>query len=128
MDDKDMRSQREAAVEFLQMVVAGDINEAYRKYVAMEGKHHNAYFPAGFPELKKAMSENHDQFPNKQLVVKSVIGDSVLVAVHSHLIFEKGGDEMSVVHIFRFQGDKIVEMWDIGQAIPEDSPNADGAF
>lgn len=128
MDDIEMRSRKQTAVDFLQMVVSGDIGEAYRKHMDMDGKHHNAYFPAGFPALEKAMSENHGQFPDKKLVVNNVIAEGDLVAVHSHLIFEKGGDEMSVVHIFRFMNDKIVEMWDVGQAIPKESPNADGAF
>jgi hypothetical protein len=35
---------------------------------------------------------------------------------------------MVVVHLFRFQGDKVVEMWDLGQAVPADSPNQDGIF
>lgn len=34
----------------------------------------------------------------------------------------------AVVHIFRFQDNKIVELWDIGQPIPEDSPNENGMF
>lgn len=128
MDNNDMRFRKEAAVDFLQLVVAGAIDEAYRRYVDMQGRHHNVFFPAGFSELKKAMRENQGQFPNKQLVINNVIGEGNLVAVHSHLIFAKDGNEMSVVHIFRFGGDKIVEMWDIGQAVPTDSPNADGAF
>jgi predicted SnoaL-like aldol condensation-catalyzing enzyme len=35
---------------------------------------------------------------------------------------------MTVVHIFRFQNGKIIEMWDVGQEIPHDSPNVDGAI
>jgi predicted SnoaL-like aldol condensation-catalyzing enzyme len=35
---------------------------------------------------------------------------------------------MAVVHILRFEGGKIVEMWDVGQEIPKDSPNALGVF
>jgi predicted SnoaL-like aldol condensation-catalyzing enzyme len=128
MDKNDMRSRKAAAVDFLQLVVSGAIDEAYRRHVDMQGRHHNVFFLAGFAELKEAMSENHDQFPNKQLVVKNTIGDGDLVATHSHLIFEKGGDEMSVVHIFRFKENKIVEMWDVGQAVPADSLNVDGAF
>jgi len=32
------------------------------------------------------------------------------------------------VRPFRFEGGKVVELWDIGQLLPNDSPNADGAF
>ena len=31
-------------------------------------------------------------------------------------------------HIFRFAGDRIVEMWDVGQEVPASSPNTNGMF
>ena len=128
MTNKNIVNHKQVAQDFLRMVVAGDIAQAYRRYVDMQGKHHNFFFPAGFPALQKAMIENHAQFPNKRLAVKNVLEDGDLVAVHSRLILKEGGEEMAVVHLFRFKGDRIVEMWDIGHSIPEDSPNADGAF
>ena len=60
------------------------------------------------------------------MIVNQVIAEGDLVAVHSHLIL--GTEEMTVVHIFRFQDQRIVEMWDIGMALPPDSPNREGAF
>jgi predicted SnoaL-like aldol condensation-catalyzing enzyme len=74
------------------------------------------------------MKENHLEMPNKQLTIKNVIGDGDLVAVHSHIVLPLNETGMAVVHLFRFQGDKIVEFWDIGQPVPEDSPNHDGMF
>ena len=82
----DIQACKQGAVEFLQFGVAGRIDEAYQKYVDMQGKHHNPFFQAGFPALKKGMIENHLQFPNKQLMVKNVLGDGDLVAVHSHIV------------------------------------------
>ncbi len=128
MTDNNTSSHRQAAVEFLQLVVTGHIDEAYQKHVDMKGKHHNLFFPAGFPSLQKAMNESHVQFPNKLFTIKNVIGDGNLVAVHSHIVLTPAEKGMVVVHMFRFQGPKIVEMWDCGQPIPADSPNKDGAF
>ncbi len=128
MAENDIRARKQAAVQFLKIIVAGQIDEAYRRYVDLRGKHHNPFFPAGFPALKKAMIENHAQFPNKQLTVKNVLGDGELVAVHSHIVLRPGETGISAVHLFRFDGNKIVEMWDCGQPVPADSPNKDGAF
>lgn len=128
MDSVKPSTFKQAAVDFLQLVVAGNIDEAYQRYVDMRGRHHNPYFPAGFPALKLAMTENQTQFPNKRLVIKHVLGDGDLVAVHSHIIPAPGEAGISAVHIFRFAGDKIVEMWDNGQPLQADSPNQDGAF
>jgi predicted SnoaL-like aldol condensation-catalyzing enzyme len=124
----DISKHKQAAVQFLQLVVAGNIDEAYQQFVDVKGKHHNPFFSAGFPSLQKAMKENHVQFPNKQIIVKHTLGDGDLVVVHSHLVMKPGESGMTVFHVFRFQGDKVVELWDCGQALPADSPNTDGAF
>ena len=123
-----MTDHKQIAQKFLEMVIAGDIDEAYLKFVSMGGQHHNPYFRAGFPALREAMIEDHVKFPDKQFAVKKVIGEGDVVAVHSQLKVRQEKKEMAVMHIFRFQGDKIVEMWDMGQPIPPDSPNSDGAF
>jgi predicted SnoaL-like aldol condensation-catalyzing enzyme len=128
MEDNDIRARKQAAVQFLQLVIAGKIDEAYQKYVDMQGKHHNPSFPAGFPVLRKAMIENHVQYPNKHFTVKKVLGDGDLVAIHSHIVLQPGETGMVAVHLFRFDGDRIVEMWDCSQAVPADSPNKDGYF
>jgi len=36
--------------------------------------------------------------------------------------------EIAAVHIVRFDGDRIVEMWDVGQQVPAESPNENGMF
>ena len=124
----DTWTRKQAAVDFLQLVVAGRIDEAYKNHVDMAGKHHNPFFPEGFPALQKAMIKNHVQFPNKQVEVKNVLGDGDLVAVHSRIALRPGDTGIAAVHLFRFQGEKIVELWDCGQPVPPDSPNKDGAF
>ncbi len=123
-----IQKRKQIAVEFLQLTEAGRIGEAYQKYVDMQGKHHNPFFLSGFPSLQKAMLENHAQFPNKQITIQHVLGDGDLVAVHSHIVQRPGDKGIAAVHLFRFEGDKIVELWDCGQPVPEDSPNKDGAF
>ena len=119
---------KQAAVDFLQLVIAGNIDQAYQTYVDMNGKHHNVYFSAGFATLRDAMKENHVKFPKKTFTIKNVFGEGDLIAVHSHLVMAAGDPGIAVVHMFRFQKGKIVEMWDVGQPIPEGLPNKDGPF
>ena len=124
----DNETRKQAAVDFLQLVVAGRIDDAYQKHVDLEGKHHNPFYPAGFPALKQAMLENHVKFPSKQLTVKNVLGDGDMVAVHSHIVLRPGERGVATVHLFRFHNYRIVEMWECGQLVPTDSSNKDGAF
>lgn len=119
---------KQAAISFLELVVTGKIDEAYETYVDMSGKHHNAYFGAGFTSLREAMKANHVETPGKQFIIKHVVAENDLVAVHSHLTFKADEPGMIVVHLLRFDNGKIVELWDLGQQIPVDIPNTDGVF
>ncbi|MDE1834030.1 MAG: nuclear transport factor 2 family protein, partial [Candidatus Micrarchaeota archaeon] len=80
---------KQSAVQFLKLIVDGRIDDAYQKYADMDGKHHNIFTPAGFRALKNAMKENDIRFPGKRLVIKDVLVDGDLVAVHSNLILYK---------------------------------------
>ncbi len=122
------QSKKDIVVDFLTLVVAGRIDEGYRKHVAMSGKHHNQYCAAGFPALKQAMIDNHAEYPDKRIDIKRVIAEGDMVATHSRVSLNPGNMNIAVVHIFRFEGDRIAEFWDVGQPIQADSPNADGMF
>jgi predicted SnoaL-like aldol condensation-catalyzing enzyme len=125
--DKTAATRIQSAVKFLRLVVAGRIDEGFEKYVDLRGKHHNFFFPKGFPALRKAMIDNHALFPDKKFEIVRAFGGG-LVTVHSRLRMSADRPVMSVVHMFRFRGGKIVELWDLSQSIPADSPNKDGAF
>ena len=119
---------RNHAVHFLKMIIAGKIDQAFQRYAHPKGKHHNPFFPKGFPAIANGMKENHLQFPKKIFSIKHVIQEGNVVAVHSHLRFKPDEPGMITVHLFRFKNGKIAELWDCGQAIPKNSPNKDGAF
>ena len=50
------------------------------------------------------------------------------MAVHSHVRLNPSELGVALVHIFRFEGDRIAELWDLGQPVPKDSPNEYGMF
>ena len=74
-----------AAVEFLRMVMARRIDEAYAKHVDPKGRHHNAHVAAGMDNLRAAMREAHARNPQTTIDIKHVVGEGDLVAVHSHV-------------------------------------------
>lgn len=123
-----MGRNKDAAVDFLQMVVRGDIEAAYAKYVDMSGKHHNSFCPAGMPALKKGMMENESQFPGKKLEILRVLEEGDLVSVYSRLSLNNGEMVLAVNHLMRFKGDKVVEFWDYAQPVTKELVNQDGLF
>ncbi len=128
MNENSHLDNKRKALDFLKLVEARQIDEAYRLYTIPDGKHHNPYYQAGFTALRQGMKEAAVRSPNMQLNVKHVIADGDLVAVHSQVVLSPGEKGIAVVHLFRFQDGKIVEFWDIGQPVPDDSPNHDGMF
>ena len=119
---------KEAAISFLKMASSGDVREAYSKFVGPGFKHHNPYFEGSAETLMTAMEENARDNPNKILDVKRAIAEGDLVAVHSHVRLKPEDRGGAVVHLFRFQDSRIVELWDLGQEVPEESPNQYGMF
>ena len=77
-----MKSNKVAAVDFLQLVTSGKISEAYEEYVDMRGHHHNPHFPGDIRSLKLGMEQNDKVYPDKEYEVKNVLEDGDLIAVH----------------------------------------------
>jgi len=111
-------SHREIATSFLKLVATGKVREGYSKYVSPNFRHHNAYFRGDRESLMLAMEESAAENPDTTLEVKLVLEDGDIVATYSHVKHNPKELGFAVVHIFRFEGDRIVEMWDIGQTIP----------
>ena len=116
------------ATQFLELAAAGKACTGAATLVANGFRHHNVHFAGDGPSLFAAMDANAVQFPDKRLEVQHVLGDGDLVAVHSRVTHTQDDPGFALVHLFRFEGGKIAELWDIAQAVPPDSPNAHGMF
>jgi predicted SnoaL-like aldol condensation-catalyzing enzyme len=123
-----METNKEIATSFLQMVASGQVREAYEKFISPDFRHHNAYFKGDRESLMVAMEEAQQTDPMKSLDIKSALAEGDQVAVFSHVKQNSQDRGAAVVHIFRIEGNQIVELWDVGQLIPEDSPNENGIF
>lgn len=123
-----MPTKKDMAIHFLKLAAKGHSREAFKLYVAPHFKHHNIYFKGDAESLMLAMEEAAQYAPNKTLDVQRALEDGNLVAVHSRVRPEPEQLGAGVVHIFRFEEDKIVELWDLGQAVPEEMENEHGMF
>ena len=130
MQNASMKSspRKESAISFLKLAASGNVSEAYANYISPTFRHHNPYFAGDAESLKKGMAEAAAKFPDTTLEVQHIFEEGELVAVHSRVQHGSGEPEISVVHIFRFEGDRIAELWDVGQVAPADSPNKYGMF
>ena len=119
---------KEIAVEFLTMAATGKVREAFERHAAPNFRHHNAYFPGDAASLRAGMEANARENPGKQLEVFRVLQDRDQVAVLSRVRHNPTERGYALVHIFRFELERIAEMWDVAQESPDRSPNANGMF
>ena len=124
----DTTTRKETALAFLRLTARGEVDEAFARHAAPGFRHHNPYFAADAATLKTGMKENAARFPHMVFEVQRALAEGPLVAVHSRAQLEQGGIELAVVHILRFEGDRIAEMWDIAQAAPVPMANQAGMF
>lgn len=123
-----IENNKGAAISFLQLASSGKVAEAYAKFVGPGFKHHNSFFEGSAEALQAAMEENARQNLDKVLEVKRVIAEDEFVVTHSHVQQKPGDLGAAVVYIFRFENGRIAELWDLGQPVPQESPNRFGMF
>ena|SRR5882757_6267869 len=122
------KTYKQIARDFLNLSSKGESRQAFSIYVGKGFKHHNAYFKGDAESLMAAMEENAKKTPDKVFEIKRILEDGDLVAVHSHVRQNPNDLGTAVVHIFRFEAGKIMELWDVGQAVPSETINRNGMF
>lgn len=122
-----INKQKDIAKAFLQGVVTDKVREVYDLYTLPDFKHHNGFFSGDRESLLEGMLNSNSVFPNKKLTIKLTIAEPPYVTVLSQVQITDG-KEVAVVHMYRFEGEKIAEMWDISQEVPKNSPNKNGMF
>jgi predicted SnoaL-like aldol condensation-catalyzing enzyme len=118
-------TNKDIAVTFYKAVIGGRIEDAFRLYAGSPYRQHNPLIGDGMEGLRKVVSWLTDA----RCEIKRVFADGDHVILHSHwhgLSDNPRGE--AVVDIFRLEGGKVVEHWDVIQPIPETSANANTMF
>jgi predicted SnoaL-like aldol condensation-catalyzing enzyme len=121
-------THKEIAVAFLREASAGSVRAAYEAYVHPAFSHHNPYFKGDRASLMQGMLDSAKQFPDKQFEPLRTMEEGALVAVHARLRLKPDSPWMVLIHIFRFEGDLIIEEWEASYQVPDDSPNENGVL
>lgn len=79
----------------------------------------------GFHQFVDFLRREHPKAHNN--IVK-VVAEGDLVVLHVHEILDPGDLGTAIVDIYRLERGKIVEHWDVKQAVPATSANSNGMF
>jgi len=118
-------TNKNIAVAFYKTVIEGRVEDAFRLYAGTPYRQHNPLIEDGMEGLRKVVTWLTDA----RCELKRVFADGDYVILHSHwhgLSDNPRGE--AVVDIFRLEGGKFVEHWDVIRPIPETSANANTMF
>ncbi|WNZ10659.1 nuclear transport factor 2 family protein [Streptomyces sp. 11x1] len=120
--------QKAVAVRVLKGVFEDGDTAVVDRYVRPDYIQHNPFAPDGAETLKGLAGMVNRQFPDAAYDVKRVIAQGDLVLVHSNVVLTPGTRGSAVFDIFRFQGGRIAEHWDVAQDVPATSANGNDMF
>lgn len=107
-----------------------DVETMANEYLSENYIQHNPYVPTGKQGFIDGLGAWLASVPATQKWnIKKVISDGNLVVLHIHMVDEASGElGTALVDIFRVKRGKIVEHWDVSQAIPDWMAHDNGMF
>ncbi|MER5781994.1 nuclear transport factor 2 family protein [Streptomyces mobaraensis] len=102
--------------------------EAAARYLGPFYIQHNPGAPDGPEAFVSVITGFVEQFPELTMEFKRVVAEGDLVVLHSHMRTSPEDRGSSVMDIVRFEDGRIVEHWDVVQAVPETAANDNSMF
>lgn len=97
-------------------------------YLSPDYLQHSSLAEPGLPALKAWLAKVRVESPDARQTIHRAFVDGDHVIVHVHVERWPGDPGLAVVDIFRCDGGKIVEHWDVIQDVPVDPINKNGMF
>ena len=119
---------KKLVVEFYNKVFQDHDVDAALTYLTEDYKQHNPMAATGRKAFMDIFRSYFKAFPDARSEIKRVAADGDLVFLHVHAKMNKTDRGSAVVDILRVRDGKIVEHWDVIQAIPEKSANDNTMF
>jgi predicted SnoaL-like aldol condensation-catalyzing enzyme len=124
-----MIDRKQAAIDLLEWSLnRREVRAAFERYVHPDYRQHNPTVPDGregvISELGAWVAAN----PKLRYDIKQVIADGDRVVIFAHVTRNPEDRGNAVVDILRFEGDIIVEHWDVIQPVPAQMPHRNGMF
>lgn len=123
-----LAANKKLVLAFYEQIIGRKDLDGALRYMGATYKQHAPYAADGHDGLRAWLAGFKAAFPNHRYEVKRVIAEGDYVMLHLHGMGGPNPNGESVVDIFRVENGKVVEHWDIIQAIPETADNANSMF
>ena len=122
-------SAREVVEEFSDLFYRQKkVRQAFERWVHPDYIQHKPTLPDGREAVVEFLESLLERFPTRTFTIHRVIALDDLVAVHYHSQATPDDPGFAVVDIFRVEGCRMVEHWDVVQRVPEKSANDNTMF
>ena len=102
--------------------------EAFNRYGGPYYRQHNPTAPDGKDAIIAMLNGWLPTVPGLHYDIKRIVSHGDMVWVHSHVTMGPDDRGQAVVDIFRLEGGKVVEHWDVGTAVVEKPANSNTMF
>jgi predicted SnoaL-like aldol condensation-catalyzing enzyme len=124
---------KQIVTQFLQeFYIEKKVRSSFEKWVDPGYIQHNPYAQTGREAAITFLEGFVKGNPGQRTEIRRIIADGNLVAAHSHGWQEDGTPQdkrgFAVVDIFRVEGCKVMEHWDVISPVPETSANTNTMF
>jgi predicted SnoaL-like aldol condensation-catalyzing enzyme len=128
-ENRKLEENKQAVVGFYQKALfEGDVDTAIRLYGGKTYKQHTPFAKDGFDGLRNYVMWIAKNYPNTRGEIKRVFAEGDHVLLHCHYTGFLGENGDAIIDIFRLEDGKVVEHWDVIQAIPKTSLNENTMF
>ena len=122
------QSNKDTVLAFYEAAINKKDAEAALAFVGPQYIQHNPRAPDGVDGLKGFLGFLKANSPDSRGTVKRVVVQGDLVVLHVHSVPVPGALGNAIVDIFRLENGKIVEHWDVMQAVPDKAANTNTMF
>jgi predicted SnoaL-like aldol condensation-catalyzing enzyme len=126
--DPQEEANKKVVLDFYEKAINQKNYEAAAVHFGPRYTQHNPNAADGPDGLRAFLGFLREKFPASRSEVKRAFADGDYVILHVHAVREPGTRGSAIVDIFKLEGGKIVEHWDVVQPIPENALNANGMF
>ena len=124
---------KQVVTQFLhEFYIEKQVRSSFEKWVDPGYIQHNPYAQTGREAAITFLEGFVKGNPGQKTDIRRIIADGNLVAAHSHGWNKNGTPEaqrgFAVVDIFRVQGCKVMEHWDVLSPVPEAAANTNTMF
>ena len=127
-DNPAVAANKRICFDMYRTILQGGRADRVREFIGPTYIQHNPNVPNGRKAFVDAFTKVFAQFPRRHSRIVRVIAEGDLVVLHVDLTKSADDRDSAVVDIFRLEHGRIVEHWDVQQAIPEKAANDSTMF